>query len=78
MKVKNEVLRRWESEMDGLFILPCGLICSNASLSDKYSYTNASVISQSAASLLQGHYNSPASALLHSFCCRIGDEFVSR
>ena len=48
MKVKNEAQRRGESEMDGLFFLPCELICSNASLADKYSYMNASVISQSA------------------------------
>lgn len=44
MKVKNEAQRRGESEMDGLFFLPCELICSNASLQDKYSYMNASVI----------------------------------
>lgn len=44
MKVKNEVHRREESEMNGLFFLPCELICSNASLRDKYSYMNASVI----------------------------------
>lgn len=49
MKVKNEAQRRGESEMDGLFSLPCELICSNASLRDKYSYMNASVIWQSAA-----------------------------
>ncbi len=44
MKVKNEAHRRGESEMNGLFSLPCKLICSNASLPDKYSYMNASVI----------------------------------
>lgn len=44
MKVKNEVQRRGESEMDGLFFLPCELICSSASLRDKYSYMNATVI----------------------------------
>lgn len=44
MKVKNEAQKEAESEMDGLFSLPCELICSNASLPDKYSYTNASVI----------------------------------
>lgn len=49
MKVKNEVQRTGESEMDGLFSLPCELICSNASLPDKYSYMNASVIWQSSA-----------------------------
>lgn len=52
MKVKNEAQRRGESEMDGLFSLPCELICSNASLRDKYSYMNASVIWQSAAPLV--------------------------
>lgn len=41
MKVKNEAQRRGESEMDGLFALPCELICSNASLPDKYSYMKA-------------------------------------
>lgn len=44
MKVKNEAQKWEESEMDGLFFLPCQLICSNASLRDKYSYMNASVI----------------------------------
>lgn len=38
MRVKNEAQRMGESEMDGLFLLPCELICSNASLRDKYSY----------------------------------------
>lgn len=33
MKVKNDAQRRGESEMDGLLLLPCELICSSASLS---------------------------------------------
>lgn len=51
MKVKNEVQKRGESEMDGMFFLPCELICSSASLPDKYSYMNASVTSQAIAPL---------------------------
>lgn len=46
MKVKNEAQKWKGSEMDGLFVLPCELICSNASLWDKYAYMSASVILQ--------------------------------
>lgn len=58
--------------MDGLFFLPCELICSSASLWDKYSYMNASVIWQPTDPAATAAVEKPASSL-H---CQARDEFV--